>query len=67
MLYPVYKCEDCKFENGQLIIYDGELVALVRNADDFNAFIYTLKYNAVVCPELYKSENGETVKIVIFK
>ncbi len=67
MLYPVYKCEDYWMDQGQLTIYDAQLVAMVSNVGDFNAFTYTLDYNAIVCPQFYVNEEGETVKIVIFK
>lgn len=67
MLYPVYKCEDYDFENGQLIIYDGELIAMIRSIDDFDPIKYTSSYNAMICPEFYQNDKGETAKIVIFK
>ena len=67
MLYPVYKCEDFKMESGQLTIYDAQLVAMVRSLEDFNAFIFSQKYNAIICPQLYKDADGNEVKIVIFK
>jgi hypothetical protein len=67
MLHPVYKCDDFKMESGQLTIYNAELVAMVSSLSDFNAFTYTLKYDAVICPQWYTDEDGNKVKIVIFK
>jgi hypothetical protein len=54
-------------ESGQLTIYDAQLVAMVRSLEDFNAFIFSQKYNAIICPQLYKDADGNEVKIVIFK
>lgn len=67
MLYPVYKCDDFQMDQGQLTIYDAELVAMVRSLEDFNAFVFTLNYNAIICPQWYKDVDGNEVKIVIFK
>lgn len=67
MLYPVYICEDYDFENGKLTIYDGELIAMIRSLDDFEPIKYTPNYNAMICPEFYQNDKGETAKIVIFK
>jgi len=67
MLYPVYKCEDYWMDQGQLTIYDAQLVAMVSNVDDFNAFTSSLDFNAIICPQLYKNDDGEVAKLVIFK
>jgi hypothetical protein len=67
MLYPVYKCEDYWMDQGQLTIYDAQLVAMVRSLDDFNTSTYTLNYNAIICPQWYKDADGNEVNIVIFK
>jgi len=67
MLYPVYKCEDYWMDQGQLTIYDAQLVAMVGNVNDFNAFVHSLDYKAIICPQLYKNDDGETAKLVIFK
>jgi len=67
-LFPVYKCDDYKFDRGELIIWDAKLVAMVNNIDDFNAFVYTQEsgYDAIVCPALYMNETGDRVKITLF-
>jgi hypothetical protein len=65
---PVYTCEDFKIENRVLIIWKPILVGMVFGPDSFNKLISTLKYDAVICPELYLNNyDVPEVDYVIFK
>lgn len=67
-LYPVYKCEDFWIDEGQLTIYDAQLVAMVRSLNDFNKFTRTINYDTIICPQFYKNDGDcELADIVIFK
>ena len=67
MLYPVYKCDEFEMEQGQLTLYNAQLVAMVSSIGDFNAFTPTLDYDVIICPQFYVSKDGYKTKLVIFK
>ena len=60
---PVYICEDFKIENKVLIIDKPILVGMVHGVNGFNMLINTLKYNAIICPELA----GDDFDYVLFR
>lgn len=61
----VYKCLDFDIVDSVLIIWDAELIGMVKTSEDFNELINGNIYNGVVCPEIYCNANGVTK--VLFK
>ena len=68
MLHPVYKCDDYDFNGSVLTLYNAELVAQVRTITEWKTLdVYVGKYDAMICPNMFKDPNGYTADIVIFK
>ena len=67
-LHQVYKCDDYHFDfsNTEVTIINPKLIGMVSNLNDFQVFC-EYGYDAVICPGILVSENGDRPSIVKFK
>jgi hypothetical protein len=65
MLYPVYVCDDFKIVDGVLTIWNPKEVGKVKSSHDFWVLSNLIKYDSIVCPDLYLQDN--VVGIVLFQ
>jgi hypothetical protein len=62
----VYTCSNYQFENLVLTVYKHNLIGMVNDVKSFNELISKCKYDAIVCPELFRDENGVAPEMVVF-
>ena len=65
----IYLCDDYKFHNSTLYIWNPKHIGMVSDVEAFNTYLSeSMKtYDAVVCPELFTDEDGNKPNTVIFK
>ena len=67
-MHPVYKCEDYTLHtNSILVVTTPIIVGYIKDADSFADFLSLVKYDAIICPSLFKNKDGQSPKIVLFK
>jgi hypothetical protein len=68
MVFKTYVCDDFKMKkSGTLTIYGLQAEFKTNEKDMVTEFIKRNNYDAVVCPAIFKDENGLTPKKIIFK
>jgi hypothetical protein len=67
-LHQVYKCDDYYFDfsNTEVTIINPELIGMISDLDGFECFC-ELGYDAVICPGILVSENGDKPNVVRFE
>jgi hypothetical protein len=67
-LHQVYKCDDYYFDfsNTEVTIINPVLIGMISNLEYFESFC-TNGYDAVICPGILVSENGDKPSVVHFK
>lgn len=64
MKHSVYICEDFKVEDETLTIWDAKEIAKVNDLIGLNKVMDLVKYNAIVCPDIYL--RNRNVNIILF-
>jgi len=65
MTHSVYVCEDFKVEGNILTIWNAKEVAKVNDLAGLHEVMDLVKYNAMICPDLYL--RNRNVDLILFK
>ena len=66
MKHEVFICEDYDVVNGILVMLNAKLIGRVDSVSAFNTLTGLVKYDAIVCPDLFTDAEGKKVNGFIF-
>lgn len=64
MTHSVYICENYEVNDDTLTIWGAKEVAKVDNETGFRRVMDLVKYNAIICPDIYQMRYE--IKIILF-
>jgi len=68
MVFTVYVCDDFEMtESGVLVVLGNYAEFTTNDRVMVEEFIENSTYNSVVCPAIYRDENGKVPSRIIFK
>tara|TARA_R110000822_G_scaffold254058_1_gene380446 strand:+ start:940 stop:1146 length:207 start_codon:yes stop_codon:yes gene_type:complete len=67
MKHEVFSCEDYHVRDGILIMLNATLIGRIDSISAFIKLTALVKYDAIVCPDLFTDVEGRKVNGFIFK